>query len=51
MRSTLGFVPGLTHKHQIRLEKLVKDKYTSLLQKIVNYGLKKFITLALGPML
>jgi hypothetical protein len=36
---------GLPHKHYTRL-----DKHSSLLQKIVNYGQKSFITLVPGPM-
>ncbi len=36
------FGSGLTNKHQIRLEKLAKDKPSSVLQKFVNYGRKKF---------
>ncbi len=38
---------GLTHKHYTRLERLVKDKRSSLLRKVVNYGRKSFITLGL----
>jgi hypothetical protein len=34
-----------------RLDKLDKDKHSSLLQKLVNYGEKSFITLASGCML
>ncbi len=33
---------GLTHKHQTRQERLAKDKPSSLLQKFVNYGRRKF---------
>jgi hypothetical protein len=33
---------GHTHKLWIWLERLVKDKRSSLLQKFVNYGRKKF---------
>ncbi len=40
--STLGQAPGLTHKHQTRLERLAKDKHSSLLRKSVNYG-RKFV--------
>jgi hypothetical protein len=46
--STLGWAPGLTHKHKTRLERLGRDKHYSLLQKSVNYGQKSFITLAPG---
>ncbi len=38
----LSFAPGLTHKHQAWLEKLAKDKCSSLSQKFVTYGSKKF---------
>ncbi len=42
--------PGFTHKHQARPEKLAEDKHFSLLQKLVNYDSKSFITLDLeGP--
>ncbi len=40
--STLGQAPGLTDKHYTRLERLAKDKHSSLLRKSVNYGHKKF---------
>ncbi len=33
---------GLTHRHQTRLERLARNKHTSLLRKSVNYGRKKF---------
>ncbi len=36
--------PGLTFKHYTRLERLVRDKHTSLLRTFVNYGRKFFIT-------
>ncbi len=39
--------PGLTHKHQARLEKLDSDKHSGILRKLVNYSRKTFITL--GP--
>jgi hypothetical protein len=35
-------VYGLTQKHLTRLERLSKDKHSSLLQTFENYGLKKF---------
>ncbi len=41
--STLGWAPGFTHKHQTRLERLAKDKHSSLLRKSVNYGRIFFI--------
>ncbi len=37
--SSLGQAPGLTHRHQITLK---RDKHSSLLLTIVNYGRKKF---------
>jgi hypothetical protein len=40
--STLGYATGLTHKHQTRLERLAKDKHSSLLRTLVNYGRKTF---------
>jgi hypothetical protein len=33
---------SLTHKHLTRLEKLARDKHSSLLLKFVNYRRKKF---------
>ncbi len=41
--STLGQAPGLAPKHQTRLERLTRDKHSSLLQKYVNYDRKSFI--------
>ncbi len=38
--STLGQDPGLTHVDQNRLERVARDKHSSLLQKFVNYGHK-----------
>jgi hypothetical protein len=35
-------VKHLTHKHQTRLEKLARDKHSSLLLKSVKYVCKKF---------
>ncbi len=35
---TVGQVPGLSHKHPTRLERLARDKHSSLLQKSVNCG-------------
>ncbi len=40
--STLGYAPGLTHKHYTRLERLNRNKHSSLLRTFVNYGRKKF---------
>ena len=42
-RFTLDQAPGLTHKHKIWLEKLAKDKRSSLLLKLVSYSRKKFL--------
>ncbi len=36
---------GLARKHLTKLERLARDKHSSLLQKIVNYGVKSFMTL------
>jgi hypothetical protein len=46
--STLGQAPGLIQKHYSRLEKLARDKLSSLLLTSVNYGQKSFITLTPG---
>ncbi len=46
--STLGQAPGLTHKHQTRLEKLDRHKHSSLFKKSVNQGQKSFIKLPTG---
>ncbi len=40
---------GLTHKHETKLEKLARDRHSSLLRESVNYGRKFFIELAPGP--
>ncbi len=45
--STLGYAPGLTHKHKTRLGRLARDKHSSLLRKSVNYGRKKFYSVCL----
>jgi hypothetical protein len=37
---------GLNHKHLTRLERPAKDKHSSLLQTVINYGCKSFITFA-----
>jgi hypothetical protein len=39
---TLGYAPGLTHKHYNRLVKLAKDKLTSLFKKIHKLRTKVF---------
>jgi hypothetical protein len=36
--------PGLAHKHLTRLEKLARDKHSSLLQKSVKYSSYKFFS-------
>jgi hypothetical protein len=46
--STLGEAPGLTHKNEIRLERLARDKQSTSLQKLVNNARKSFIGLAPG---
>ncbi len=42
----LGQSPSINNKHYTRLEKLVKNRHTSLLRKFINQGQKGFITLA-----
>ncbi len=39
---------GLASKHLVRLEKLARDKHSTLLQFFLNYGRKNFITLGPG---
>jgi hypothetical protein len=39
---------GLFHKHSTRLERLARDKHTSLLRTFANYGRKSFVTLGPG---
>ena len=34
---------GLTHKHLTRLEKLARDKHSSLLRKLVTYSRKQIL--------
>ncbi len=46
--STLGQASGLTNKHQTRLERLARDKHSSLSRKFVNYGRKKFYRIGPG---
>ncbi len=48
MCSSLGYAPGLAHKHQTRLERLARDKHSSLLRSFTNYRLKKFKKWALS---
>ncbi len=38
----LSGAPRLTHKHYTKLERLAKDKHSSLLQKSVNCDRKMF---------
>ncbi len=38
----------LSCKHQTRLLKFARDKHSSLLQKFVNYGRKKFYNIGPG---
>ncbi len=40
--ASLRLAPDLSHKHLTRLEKLARDKHSSLIRKFVNYGWKKF---------
>jgi hypothetical protein len=40
-------VPGISHKHYTRLEKLAREKQVSLLGLFVNYDNKKFYSI--GP--
>jgi hypothetical protein len=47
--STLVLAPGLTQKHQTRLERLTRDKHSSLLRKFVNYDRKSFMIQTPGP--
>ncbi len=42
LKEALRYAPGLAHKHKTRLERLVRDKHSSLLQALVNYGCKMF---------
>jgi hypothetical protein len=45
--STLGYASGLAHKEQTRLERIAKNKHSSLLQKIITYGCRRFY--GIGP--
>jgi len=40
---------GVTHNHYTRLEKLARDKHSSLLRTFVNYGHKKFYNVEPRP--
>jgi hypothetical protein len=44
-------ISSLTYKHLNKQERLARDKHSSLLQKSVNYGQNRFITLTLGILL
>ncbi len=48
--STLGYAPGLTHKHQTRVERLARVKHSSVLRKFINYGPKKFYRIGSSAM-
>ena len=39
--------PGLTHKHQTKLERFARDKHSSLLYTLINYWRKMFYNI--GP--
>ncbi len=41
---TKNTASGLTHKHQTRLERLARDKHSSLLRTFVNYSRKSYTT-------
>ncbi len=45
--TSLVLGPGLSYKHWTRLERLVRDKHSSLLRKFVNYDRKEFYNI--GP--
>jgi hypothetical protein len=44
--STFGEVPGLTHKHWTRLERLARAKHSNLLRILVDYARKSLMLLA-----
>ncbi len=46
--STLRYVHGLTHNHETKLERLTRDKHSSLVRTFVNYSCKKFCNIGLG---
>ncbi len=37
-----GYTPGFSYKHWTWLERLTRDKNSTLFKKFVNYGRKKF---------
>jgi hypothetical protein len=41
--TTKNIASGLTHNHQTRLERLARDKHSSLIRKLVTYGRKKVL--------
>jgi hypothetical protein len=41
--NSLGHVPGFSYKHKTKLKKTARDKHSSLLQKFINNGRKKFL--------
>jgi hypothetical protein len=43
---TLGKAPSLAHKQQTWLERIARDKHSSLLQKFVTYGRKEFYNIS-----
>jgi hypothetical protein len=47
--SLMSNVCGLTRESWTRLEKLVRDKPSSLLRKLVNYGQKMFYNIGPRP--
>jgi len=48
-RASLGQPPDVTCNRKTRLRRAVSDKHSSLLQKFINYGRKKFYSA--GPRL
>ncbi len=47
-RCFIRVVSGFTRKHQTELERLARDKHSSLLQTFVNYGCEKFYKIGGG---
>ncbi len=46
--SILEWAPGLAHKQSTSMERLAKNKHSSLLRIFVNYGQKKFYNIGPG---
>jgi hypothetical protein len=46
--ASLGLAPGLIHKHYSKMERLAREKPSSLLWKSVNYGRNRFYDTGLG---